>query len=68
MSHAFIDQCIRIARLHAEAATRSTTQAEANHWWAESDRFADLAELARNDPAAARAAYRPTCAYEAEVA
>ncbi len=59
-----VDHYLQIARKHAELATISPTQAEANHWWAESDRFAELAELARTDPAAARAAYRPTRAYE----
>lgn len=64
MSNDFTDRCLRIARLHAETATRSTAQTEANHWWAESDRFAELAELARTDPAQARRQYRPTRAYE----
>ncbi len=51
-----------LARLAATAASND----EANHWWAESDRFAGLAELARHDPASARRQYRPTRTYELE--
>lgn len=58
------DWYTQIATHLARVAAGSDTNTEANHWWAESDRFGDLADLARYDPQAARAAYRPARAYQ----
>jgi hypothetical protein len=59
------DQFNEIAKRLCLLAATASTNAEANHWWAEAERFEDLTVLAITDPAAARAAYRPTRAYEA---
>ncbi len=62
MTAPYTQLATRLARLAATA----TTQAEANHWWAETDRIAALADLAGTDPAAAQAAFRPVVAWTPE--
>ncbi|MEU7170267.1 hypothetical protein ABZ949_02095 [Micromonospora tulbaghiae] len=53
-----------IASRTRSLAVRADTFHEQMHWEAEAARFAQLAELERTDPRAARAAYRPTRAYD----
>ncbi len=60
------DQYTRIAARIARLATTAATRAEANHWWNESGRFENLADLAHIDPAEARRRYRPTRPYQPE--
>ncbi len=62
------DQFNRIAARIARLATTAATRAEANHWWAESGRFENLADLARADPDEARRRYQPTRHYKPQVA
>ncbi|GAB7044938.1 hypothetical protein [Catenuloplanes indicus] len=53
-----------IAAGHRRLQASADTAHEAAHWDAEAARFEQLAEIAQTDPAAARAAYRPTNAYD----
>ncbi|MEU8334761.1 hypothetical protein [Micromonospora tulbaghiae] len=53
-----------IASRARSLAARADTVHEQMHWEAEAARFAQLAELESTDPRAARAAYRPTRAYD----
>lgn len=53
-----------VADSHRIKAINADTEHERMHWDGEAHRFEQLAEMERTDPAAARAAYRPTSAYD----
>ncbi|MFJ1539247.1 hypothetical protein ACIODS_11960 [Micromonospora chalcea] len=62
-----ISHYARMAESHRVKALYADSVHEQMHWETEAARFAQLAELESTDPAAARAAYRPTRAYNPDM-
>ena len=62
----FIDRMLRIAKAQSRLAQHATSNRERAHYELESERFEELAEMARADSAAARCAYRPSRTFEPE--
>ncbi|MFI7073520.1 hypothetical protein [Micromonospora sediminicola] len=62
-----ISHYARTAEAHRVQAMYAESVHEQMHWDAEAHRFAQLAEIETVDPAAARAAYRPTRAYDPDM-
>lgn len=60
----FIDRMLRIAKIRERLAQHASSDRERAHYELESERFEELAEMARTDSPAARHAYRPSRAYE----